>query len=104
MEATTALEPPHIHEAAQTTVPAPKAAHNQTPANAQVTMHAPSEAIQPNQVDPNHSMRRRSGTNAVTTPAVWSYRVYRAYGPYWTSSRSTRSLRLQYTYIPSTTS
>ena len=60
MEATTALEPHHIHEAAQTTVPAP---------NAQVTMHAPSEAIQPNQVDPNHSMRRRSDTDAVTTPA-----------------------------------
>ena len=58
MEATTALEPPQIHEAAQTPVPAPKAAHNQTPANAQVTMHAPSEAMQPNQVDFNHSMRR----------------------------------------------
>ena len=62
MEATTALEPPQQHEAAQMSVPAPKAAHNQTPANAQVTMHTPSEAIQPNQVDPNHSMRQRSGT------------------------------------------
>ena len=35
---------------------------------------------------------------------MWSYRVYRAYGPYRTSSRSTRSFRLQYTYIPTTTS
>ena len=34
---------------------------------------------------------------------VWSYRVYRAYGPYRTSSRSTRSFRLLYTYIPTTT-
>ena len=32
-------------------------------------MHAPSEAIQPNQVDPNHSMRRRSDANAFTTSA-----------------------------------
>ena len=31
-------------------------------------MHAPSEATTPIQVDPNHSMRRRSDTNAVTTP------------------------------------
>ena len=69
MEATTALEPPQQHEAAQTPVPAPKAAHNQTPASAQVAMHAPSEAIQPNQVDPNHSMRPQSDANAVTTPA-----------------------------------
>ena len=38
------------------------------------------------------------------TGLVWSYRVYQAYGPYRTSSRSTRSFRLQYTYIPSTTS
>ena len=63
MEAATAIEPPQIHEAAQTPVPAPQAAHNQTPASAQSNMNAPS------QVDPNHSMRRRSGTNTVTTPA-----------------------------------
>ena len=67
MEATTALEPPQQHEAAQTPFPASKAAHNQTPASAQVTMHAPSEATQPNQVGPNRSMRRRSDANAVTT-------------------------------------
>ena len=67
MEATTALEPPQQYEAAQTPVPASKAAHNQTPASAQVTMHAPSEATQPNQVGPNHSIRRRSDANAVTT-------------------------------------
>ena len=35
---------------------------------------------------------------------MWSYRVYRAYGPYRTLSRSTRSFRLQYTYSPTTTS
>ena len=57
MEAITALEPPQQPEAAQTSVPAPQAALNQTPASAPVTMHAPSEATTPNQVDPNHSMR-----------------------------------------------
>ena len=35
---------------------------------------------------------------------LWSYRVYRAYGPYRTLSRSTRSFRLQYIYSPTTTS
>ena len=42
-------------------------------------------------------------TKRVTKP-LWSDRLYRAYGTYRTSSRSTHSFRLQYTYISSTTS
>ena len=51
-----------------------------------------------------HDRKFLPSKKEISLQQVWSYRVYRAYGPYRTSSRSTRSFRLQYTYIPSTTS
>ena len=54
--------------------------------------------------DKNKTYSLRKSVFFMNSPPLWSYRVYRTYGPYRTSSRSTRSFRLQYTYSPTTTS